>query len=62
MVRSISALKFPIRHISAPDDVLTSIVINYVWTDACLRLDLPTCIEAAGIRPESDIIGMNFPP
>lgn len=46
MVRSISALKFPIKRISAPDDVRTSIVINSVCMDACLRLDLPTGIGA----------------
>ncbi len=59
MVRSISALKSPVKRISAPDDVLTSIVINSVRTDAYLRLDLPTGIEAVRIRPEPDIIGMN---
>ena len=46
MVRSISALKFPIKRISTPDDVLTSIVINSVCMDACLRLDHPTGIGA----------------
>ena len=59
MVRSISALKFPVKHISALDDVLTSIVISSVCTDACLRLDRPTGIEVVCIRPEPDIIGMN---
>ena len=59
MVRSISALKFPIRHISAPEDVLTSIVINSVCTEVCLRFDFPTGIEAACIKPDPNIIGMN---
>lgn len=54
-----TALKFPVKRIPAPDDVPTSIVINSVCTDACLRLDLPTGIEAVCIRPEPDIIGMN---
>ena len=61
MVRSISALKFPIRRISAPDDVLTSIVIGSIWTGACFRLDFALGIEAADIRPEPDIIGRNRP-
>ena len=58
-VRSISTLKLPVMRISAPEDVLTSIVINSVCTEACLRLDFPTGIEAACIKPDSDIIGMN---
>ena len=45
MVRSISALKLPVRRIYAPEDVLTSIVINSVCTEACLRLDFPTGID-----------------
>ena len=59
MVRSIFALKLPVRRISVPDDVLTSIVINSVCAEACLHLDLQTGIETACIKPDPDIIGMN---
>ena len=35
-----------ISRISAPDEVLTSIVIGSIWTDACFRLDLAPGIYA----------------
>ena len=52
MVRSISTLKLPVRRIATPEDVLTSIVINSVCTEACLRFDFPAGIEAACIKPK----------